>query len=361
MRRLVIIATLATLASPAVAFDVYEWLVAVKDPGHKLKVHLPPFVDTRHKRAIGDGPPPPHGGLIFSGTAPNMLDVVVTFPERTSYASSWPPATTRDQTLSWSALRPAPAPSAPTTNLKWWQNLRTGNLSFRAKGKADSIFLYEAASAAVHDYRLATNDDKTTKLEIRDGATKPAKSWLLQPTDDVWRGAPFANDAGTPADAPSKLLSEILREVTEKAPATLTTHLQDTLQHALKEGRRAALIMLPEEASLPATEILPLPDTHRRFLFIAILERDQRQQKDWQKLIDQLGATEWTERETATATLAESGEAALPHLNKALKSKNLEIVDRVERLIMRLGHNPDKVGEKLKKRNQLEKVFQEEW
>ena len=358
MKRLLVIPIIVALALPATAFDAYEWLIAVKDPGRDLHVHLPPFVDTRHKRAIGEGPPPPHGGLVFSGTAPNMLDVVLTFPERSSYASAWPPANTRDQTLSWSALRPAPAASA-ATNLKWWQNLRAGNLAFLAKGKADSVFLYEAAVSAVHDYRLTIDDSKAAKLEMRDGAVKPANSWFLQPKDDVWQGAPLTTDTATPADAPAKPLTELIGTITEKAPAGITAHLRDSLRHALKDGRRAALILLPEDAEVPATEILPLPDKHRRFLFIAIVERDLRQEKDWQKLIGQLGAAEWTERETATATLAESGETALPHLNKALKNKNLEIVDRVERLIMRLGHNPEKIGEKLKKRNQLENVFQD--
>ena len=76
-------------------------------------------------------------------------------------------------------------------------------------------------------------------------------------------------------------------------------------------------VVLRQRAAIPLRRQLvpadlPLPDKHRRFVFVTIIERDQRQQRAWQKPIDQLGDANSTAREHATAAASLHGAETLP-------------------------------------------------
>ena len=326
--------------TPGFAFEAHEWLIAVQDAGsvQEQRVYLPRFVRTRRPRAIGDGPPPPHGGVLLEGAPPKMLDVMVKLPNKTPIAASWPEAKTRDGQISWTALAPTNQNLRPANN--WWTALRGENAGVGRDGTFDNFLFFDPTLDLKAFYTLMFKANTLT-LSAVGQADAPQALIALSRNDDQWASA-SGKLMETMEPAGKVTLQQAMAPLTSKLPPRLQNHLAAIVKHALKGRDHAVLVQLPEAAI--ESEVLPLPEKRTRTYLGLYVWQEERSMEDWNKLVKQLGHADWTMRETASAALAEAGEAALPALTRALASKSLEAKVRAERLILRLGNNPDKLA-----------------
>jgi hypothetical protein len=84
-------------------------------------------------------------------------------------------------------------------------------------------------------------------------------------------------------------------------------------------------------------DVFPPPKKMVRTALLVVHGVDPRLQDRARALVQQLGDQSYKTRETAEARLAEMGPIALPALEDALINKDVEIVLRAERLLMRLN------------------------
>lgn len=104
----------------------------------------------------------------------------------------------------------------------------------------------------------------------------------------------------------------------------------------LEAKKMVVLFRLPVEAieeRLPLVAY-PAPRKTVRAALIVVENIDPKIKLEVQKLIAQLGAAEYTDRESAEKRLTELGRLAVPALRAALKSADLEVVFRAERILL---------------------------
>ncbi|WP_165250342.1 hypothetical protein [Paludisphaera soli] len=86
-------------------------------------------------------------------------------------------------------------------------------------------------------------------------------------------------------------------------------------------------------------DVFPTPKKLTRVPLIVIHGVDPRLQDRAKVLVKQLGDPAWKSREEAEARLFTLGPAAVPALEEALRDKDVEVVHRVERLLLKLDRN----------------------
>ncbi|HET6883424.1 MAG TPA: hypothetical protein VFI31_24955 [Pirellulales bacterium] len=104
----------------------------------------------------------------------------------------------------------------------------------------------------------------------------------------------------------------------------------------LENKDMVVLFRLPAEAieeRLPLTAY-PAPCKTLRAALVVVRNLDPQIKDEVQKLIAQLGSPEYAAREQAEKRLGELGRLAVPELKTALKSTDLEIVFRAERVLL---------------------------
>jgi hypothetical protein len=84
-------------------------------------------------------------------------------------------------------------------------------------------------------------------------------------------------------------------------------------------------------------DVFPPPRKFVRTALLVVHGVDPRLQDRARTLVQQLGDTSYSVRESAEAKLAELGPVAVPVLEDALTNKDVEIVFRAERLLLRLN------------------------
>lgn len=104
----------------------------------------------------------------------------------------------------------------------------------------------------------------------------------------------------------------------------------------LEAKKMVVLFRLPVEAieeRLPLVAY-PAPRKTLRAALVVVDNIDPKIKLEVQNLIAQLGAAEYTDRESAEKRLTELGRLAVPALRAALKSADLEVVFRAERILL---------------------------
>ena len=84
-------------------------------------------------------------------------------------------------------------------------------------------------------------------------------------------------------------------------------------------------------------DVFPPPKKLVRTALLVVHGVDPRLQDRARTLVQQLGDQSYKMRETAETRLAEMGPVAVPALEDALINKDVEIVFRAERLLLRLN------------------------
>jgi hypothetical protein len=106
-------------------------------------------------------------------------------------------------------------------------------------------------------------------------------------------------------------------------------------------GELIVLVRLSREAIDEAVplDVFPTPKKLTRVPLVVIHGVDPRLQDRAKVLVKQLGDPVWKSREEAEARLLTLGPAAVPALEEALRDKDVEVVYRVERLLLKLDRN----------------------
>lgn len=86
-------------------------------------------------------------------------------------------------------------------------------------------------------------------------------------------------------------------------------------------------------------DVFPTPKKLTRVALVVVRGVDPRLQDRAKTLVRQLGDDSWKAREEAESRLQSLGPAAVPALEEALRDKDVEVVYRVERLLLKLGRN----------------------
>ena len=104
-------------------------------------------------------------------------------------------------------------------------------------------------------------------------------------------------------------------------------------------GELIVLAFLTREAIDEAVplDIFPPPKSLARVALVVVHGVDPRLQDRARALVKQLGDPSWRNRESAESTLLGLGSVAVPALEDALRDPDVEIVSRVERLLLKLN------------------------
>ncbi|MDG3008264.1 hypothetical protein [Paludisphaera mucosa] len=86
-------------------------------------------------------------------------------------------------------------------------------------------------------------------------------------------------------------------------------------------------------------DVFPTPKKFTRVALVVVHGVDPRLQDRAKAFVQQLGDPSWKSREAAEARLLALGPAAVPALEEALRDKDVEVVYRVERLLLKLNRN----------------------
>ncbi|WP_337174069.1 hypothetical protein [Paludisphaera sp.] len=106
-------------------------------------------------------------------------------------------------------------------------------------------------------------------------------------------------------------------------------------------GELIVLAHLSREAIDEAVtlDVFPPPAKFTRVALVVVRGVDPKLQDRAKLLVRQLGDGSWKARQEAEARLQALGPAAVPALEEALRDKDVEVVYRVERLLLRLGRD----------------------
>ena len=198
----------------------------------------------------------------------------------------------------------------------------------------------------------ATESDKSSEEDDSDSAGAGEEQADRDPMSAKQQSAELAADSrGVINMSPSQTLSgplarsEPAQALTERLTRVQLSEQEANLivsQYADALFRDDELVVVyrldPEQIeSLLRMELFPEPARTVRVVLVVVSNLDPGIEKEIFALIEQLGETKFAKRETAEKRLLELGRKAVPQLTEALKSKDLEVVFRAERVLLALG------------------------
>jgi hypothetical protein len=368
----------STAPSTASSFEEHEWVVLVCSPfqakanqdGMVLST-LPASADSRRQSAPDDqqNDPQPIGVIRLVGQASAPVDVSLRVPQGKVMAA-WPKGKIRTDRLLWQNL--IVSADLPTTGsmegqtqpdalnaTSWLNDMRRDSSAWLRNDSGMEKFL-------AYDLEL----DYTSPLKITGGrdfgyelsnhaSTALRDVNLYKPDAGGWRQAEIAQLGGSSAatQGTQPAAQQTARVTLNKSPATQpadllgpwkkrlmgeglsdcdTDEILRILQkHALDGKRLTAVYELDggEMDRLLPLEVLPEPSKMVRVGLVILKDADPGVANEIDQLVGQLGDDDWAKRDAAYQALAKLGKAAKPQLEKAINSKDLEVVWRAERLL----------------------------
>ena len=121
----------------------------------------------------------------------------------------------------------------------------------------------------------------------------------------------------------------------------IATVLDVYAKDLFEPGELLVLVQLSREAIDEAVplDVFPTPRKFTRVALVVVRGIDPRLQDQAKALVRKLGDDSWKIRDEAESKLQSLGPAAVPALEEALRDQDVEIVYRVERLLLRLGRD----------------------
>ena len=341
---------------------------------------LPGFVAKRRDAAPRDQRhrPTPHGLITFDGAGDTEIDVLIEVADG-RFLSGWPSSKRKAKRILWQGLELEAEPQRLQSlgQEHWLAPLRDANrlYAYPAQRNCERFLLYDVvlkrpttlhlsstaegyalrnpAAYPLHDVVTIVPDADQFKCSLPvtlDGmlstAPEPAAT---QPADT---GA----DETAPASAPEGPVTAVRLAEAVRRPQLLNQLRQRLLAVGLGEAEAAHALRIIEPYAfdpsqmtalyrldpaeldeLMPLELTPEPDIVVRVGMVILTGADPKLADRIEQLIAQLGDDEWQQRQSAHDRLADLGVAAKPHLEKAVKHDDLEIVYRAEQLLDRLG------------------------
>ena len=211
--------------------------------------------------------------------------------------------------------------------------------SVKANGTAARDALAEVLGGAGLSYRVTESGKLfiTTAARLAEEAGKKGKviegppvkllmSQPLKPSDPAYKGV-------TRDTLARRLLAQGLRD------EAVQNLLRQYGQVLFEPGELVVLAHLSREAIDDAVllEVFPPPRKTVRTALVVVHGVDPRLQDRAKAFVKQLGDDSYKVRESAEARLFQLGPVAVPSLEDALKDKDVEIVFRAERLLLKLN------------------------
>lgn len=388
---------MALAADETPLLELHEWSVWIGEPqaktingGNDYPTAMPGLVETERSRKREEKPKPaPIGVMTIYGEPPEVVDVDLKISAGRPI-SQWPRSEGKSNRLRWLDLKLTKEISNPELlayipETHWFNKARELNglyIQLKKGGRAERFFAYDLELQTPLNIRLDGGPDVYKVANV--GKHNFHDVLLIAPGPDGHRigwvdtiaaapgggtaAAPGGNNpaqpqqgaAATPKPDPSK---ETIVEIPLSGPfATDSEDFKEKTDAEMrrrltKTGLTAAevdLIMSLYSPHFFATDdihfvfrisqdgldqITPLvvePETTKiKRVGLVIARRvDPRLREDVQQLITDLADASYAKREKAEKRLKDLGNLAVPSLKEAMKSKDLEVVMRAERLLL---------------------------
>jgi len=333
--------------------------------------------------------PQPIAVIRLIGSSPDStVDVMVTKSDG-SFETSWPKAESRSTQLLWRDLKLSPQigdqklQDVPPGH--WFNDLRSAASDYlsQADGPTERFLSYDVQMpypcplkvTHAHAFTLDVKNDGGTTLhnvtfykgdsgawreafigDLESSSHHPAPATTQSTTQPTTHPTtqPTTRPASYPPTQPAANPSPIsLKPVAATQPSDLAADWKPKLldagldpadadvivkiiaRSAFDPRRLTAIYFLdgPEFDRLLPLEIVPDPKSIVRVGIVIVRNADPAAGTDIDDLIAQLGDPVWAKREAASKALQKIGKAALPKLQEATHSKDVEVVWRAERLI----------------------------
>lgn len=386
-----------TAQDPA-AFEVHEWSVWVGEPQatgiNAVAGYLsamPGLVETERsrRRDSAKGAPSPISPLSMMtlyGTPPEVVDIDLKIPAGRPIAQ-WPKSEGKSNRLRWLDLKV----ERELTNQEslavvpeghWFLKARELGglyLQLRKGGRIERFLTYDLelqsalpvrVDGGPEQYKVANigkhklldlclivpdaNGFRVGWLDVANPAEatapNPPAGQPAQPAGNAASGTPAATKetiTDIPLSGPlvadteefqQKTVGELRRRLgpTGLSPAEVDLLLSLYEGHFFQTKEMHLIYRLSNESLEELTPLAVEPDTAKikRAALMIARKVDPRLRDDVQKLIADLGAADYVQREHAEKRLKELGRLATPSLKEALKNKDLEVVMRAERLLL---------------------------
>lgn len=342
--------------------EAHDWVILKHTPQTKtnnrkaFKSYLPSFIDSN--RASGGiqlmSTPMPHGAIRFFGGEQPAMEVLLSLKDG-RFLGHWPPSKKRSGKLKWLDLSLAASGNLlrqiPETH--WLAPLRTRGLIASEGGQMDQFLYYDFEMEYEAPLSFVTKADKPIEMVLADKVSL-GRLALYKPNEDGWQQQLFETFPLEPAEGTNVVRKTTLDgfEAAQKKDDVIQEwrdHLSgqgffpeevelmvDTLEvHAFHDERMTMVYQLSQEEMerwFPL-EIYPLPQKSIRAGLVILQDMDPGIGTEVEELIVQLGDADWDKREAAFKRLRTLGPQAEAKLNEGLKSKDLEVIHRCERLI----------------------------
>jgi hypothetical protein len=328
---------------------------------------MPPVVSSDRGRSKDASGIAPFSLLTFHGEPVTDLEVDLRV-QSGRFLSHWPKSDAKGSRLRWIELGLTPQLDDPTRLATvdaghWFQQARNFDSLFVTSGaRAERFMVYDCEFKLAPPIKLAGGPDR---YEVTNLGTSPLVDLVISvPTANGRRigrlDALAAKPKETkeekdakPAAAAELMMSppvaegsaELAKEKAAFGESLRRTGLTDkeiellvsAASPTLFESKEMAVVFrLPPDAieeRLPLVTY-PAPIKTVRVALVFVKNIDPNIEKEVQTLVAQLGAAKYAEREAAEKRLAELRRLAIPALRTALKSKDLEVVFRAERILM---------------------------
>ncbi len=374
------------------------------NPDGMVTSTLPSFTNTRRDASS----PPSHeaspAGIIrLAGDSERPVDVTIE-ASAGSFLSSWPSAEKRSKQLLWRNVKLSPAsPTGQAVEVvpdgHWFQSLRSAESAYLSmeRGAAERFLLYDVEMPYPSPLSVEVGKDHSIKVG-NSGHASLHHLTFYQPTGDSWRQGTIGDLAAAPkgaASRPSTVPAALAASVFADAPATtlpttspatrpttlpvplvavtmtpttrpseLTDPWKPVLQKlgvadadsgvmlsilagTLRDSHKLAAVYLLDDAEfdrmLPL-EVVPEPRTISRVGMVIVRNTDPSAGSEVDDLIAQLADPAWSRRDEAYKALAKVGASAVPKLQTAAKSKDVEVAWRAEKLLATLNSGKPPAG-----------------
>ncbi len=379
-------------ADEPVKLEVHEWSVWVGEPQatsiNSLADYtsaMPGIVETdrSRRREAGKPGPTPMSLIALYGDPPEVVDVDLRVVSGRPVAQ-WPRSEGKSNRLRWLDLKVTKEPDDPDKMVQvpeghWFYRarnlgglyiqtkrslrverfltydleLQTG-LTIRLDGGPDQYKLANVGKHPIHDVLLIVPTPEGRRLAWLDTvAGAPAGAAAAAPNPPAAGGKP-ADPPKPPETVVDFSLSEPLPPDQDEYRSRTADELQKRLAAAgLTAGEIELLLALhaphffgsddiqmvyrlSPAALEEMTQLAIEPETAKvkRVALVVARRVDPRLREDVDKLIQQLADASYPTREQAEVRLRQLGRLAIPKLKEAVKNTDLEVVVRVERLLL---------------------------
>jgi hypothetical protein len=211
-----------------------------------------------------------------------------------------------------------------------------------AEQKAAATELAKAAAAVKTALvKVAGGDAAQPAAPAQPAAAQAPAAQLAGDPVDVEMSAPLGKDSPEMAAAQKELADSLKKQGLTEAEVSL---FMDRAAPAIFGAKETIVVCrLPAEMIEERLPLVTYPASLKtvRTALVVLRNVDPKLKEDVNKLVTDLGAADYAEREAASTRLLKLGRLAVPALKEALKSPDVEVQFRAEKILLDQGEKVD--------------------